>query len=263
MADMTWHAAIQKVLGASPTPLYYKQITERILEEGLRKKVGATPEATVNAQISASIKHDGEDSPYRRVDKGTYVLSDSPPPPPPTEDPDDNEDGVVISFGAFWERDKVNWKAKPRLLGVFQTEGATKANPTQVDFSGQHGVYLLHDIREVIYVGRTTDGDLGKRLLAHTQGRLQGRWSRFSWFGFRPVSTEGKLGDKMQSLPTAYGMENLIFTLEAVLIESLEPRQNRKRGDRVPAVEYRQVQDPEIAKRARKELLERMMRDAT
>lgn len=42
MADMTWPAAIQKVLSASPTPLYYKQITERILEQGLRKKVGAT-----------------------------------------------------------------------------------------------------------------------------------------------------------------------------------------------------------------------------
>ena len=31
---MTWHAAIQEVLGASRTPLNYKQITERILEQG-------------------------------------------------------------------------------------------------------------------------------------------------------------------------------------------------------------------------------------
>lgn len=259
MAEKKWQDAIREVLGSSPTPLHYKEITDKILEQGLKKKVGATPTATVNSTISASIKNDGEDSPYRRVDRGTYVLSKSPPTPIPAPPEEDSE--VVISFGAFWARDKVEWKTKPRVLGVFQTEGASKANPTQVDFSGQHGVYLLHDGREVIYVGRTTTGDLGTRLWNHTRDRLQGRWSRFSWFGFRPVSDTGKLGDKMQVLPGAYGMENLIATMEAVLIEALEPRQNRKQGDGVKAVEYRQVVDPVIEKKANKDLLARMMRD--
>ena len=35
---------------------------------------GATPAATVNAQISTSIKHDGDTSPYIRVAKGTFAL---------------------------------------------------------------------------------------------------------------------------------------------------------------------------------------------
>jgi hypothetical protein len=41
----------------------------------------------------------------------------------------------------------------------------------------------------------------------------------------------------------------LIVTMEALLIEGLEPRQNRKRGDDFRAVEFLQVEDPEIQKR--------------
>lgn len=259
MAQMPWQDAIREVLGSSTTPLHYREITDRILERGLRKKVGATPSAIVNATIWTSIKRFGEDSPFRRVDKGTFVLSNAPQlqvPPPPDED---NE--IVISFGAFWERARVDWKAKPRLFGVFQTERAPKANPTRVDFCGQHGVYLLHDVREVIYVGRTTKGDLGKRLFDHTRDRMQGRWSRFSWFGFRPVSDSGELREKAEALPNDYGTESLIATMEAVLIEALEPRQNRKRGDRIKAVEYRQLVDPDIEKKARQDLMDRLIRD--
>ena len=266
MADMTWHEAIRKVLDSSTTPLHFREITDRILEAGFKKTVGATPMATVNAMISASIKHEGENSPYRRVDKGTYVLSGTtaqpPVPVPPYEDPDEDNE-VVISFGAFWEREKVNWSSKPHLYGVYQTEGASKAKETRVDFSGQHGIYLLHDVREVIYVGRTTKGDLGKRLQDHTRDRLQGRWSRFSWFGFRPVSDTGELGEKTEALPEQYVMDDLIAAMEAVLIEALEPRQNRKRGDGVKAVEYRQVLDPAIEKKRKEELLKRLIQDVT
>jgi hypothetical protein len=60
--EMTWRKAIDKVLGSSPTPLHYNDIAERIISEGLRKNPGATPAATVSAQISASIKHDGASS---------------------------------------------------------------------------------------------------------------------------------------------------------------------------------------------------------
>ncbi len=72
--ELTWQRAIQKVLGSSPTPLHYNEITERIIAEGYRKSIGATPSATVNAQIASSIKHDGESSPYIRVSKGVFAL---------------------------------------------------------------------------------------------------------------------------------------------------------------------------------------------
>jgi hypothetical protein len=41
----------------------------------------------------------------------------------------------------------------------------------------------------------------------------------------------------------------LIPALEAVLIEAMEPRQNRKRGDDLAAVEFIQRVDPEIEKK--------------
>jgi hypothetical protein len=72
--ELTWRKAIDKVLGASPTPLHYNEITELIIAAKLRQSLGATPAATVNAQISGSIKHDGDSSPYVRVSKGTFAM---------------------------------------------------------------------------------------------------------------------------------------------------------------------------------------------
>ena len=114
-----------------------------------------------------------------------------------------------------------------------------------VDFNRQLGIYLLYDGREVIYVGRTTDRALGRRLYEHTIDRLSARWDRFSWFGLLPVSEEGDIC----ALPESYSAAKLIPALEAVLIEALEPRQNRKRGDDLAAVEYLQKVDPEIEKK--------------
>lgn len=42
----------------------------------------------------------------------------------------------------------------------------------------------------------------------------------------------------------------------AILIEALEPRQNRKRGDDLSAVEYIQREDPEIQRKKVKASLE-------
>ena len=44
--------------------------------------------------------------------------------------------------------------------------------------------------------------------------------------------------------------------LEAILIEALEPRQNRKRGDDLASVEYVQKTDPETQKKLAKQTME-------
>jgi len=75
--------------------------------------------------------------------------------------------------------------------------------------------------------------------------RMSSRWDRFSWFGLLPVSATGTLGQ----LPRSYDGAKMIPALEAILVEALEPRQNRKRGDDLAAVEYLQHEDPEIEKR--------------
>ena len=256
--DRTWEEAIREVLASASGPLHYRDITDQILEKGLRKSVGATPSATVGATIYSSMK--APDSPYRQVEKGVFTLRDKPSRPSdadPDTDTEEDEDVVTatIPFGMFWERDKVDWKSKPRLRGVFQPRGGpSKSSDVPVDFSAQHGVYLLHDANEVIYVGRTTD--LGKRLSEHTRDLLQARWNRFSWFGFRPVLESGNLGDKREALPKGYGMEKLIATMEVVLIEAFEPRQNRTAGDQktIAAAEYRQDADPELEKKRKDEL---------
>jgi len=255
--ELTWRQAIEKVLGGSATPLHYNEITERIIADGLRKSLGATPSATVNAQISASIKRDGTQSPYIRVAKATFALAKSAmlepvkaagkltPTVSESEESEEQYD-IVTSFGMYWRRNGIEWSTMPKLLGMQQI-GATP-----VDFSKQLGIYLLYDGREVIYIGRTTDRPLGRRLYEHTSDRMAARWDRFSWFGLLPVSETGALG----SLPITYDAAKMIPALEAILIEALEPRQNRKRGDDLSTVEYIQREDPEIQKKRVKESLE-------
>jgi hypothetical protein len=154
---------------------------------------------------------------------------------------------IISSFGMFWRRDAVEWISNPKLLGMQQI-GAEPVN-----FNKQIGIYLLYDGREVIYVGRATDRPLGKRLYEHTPDRFSSRWDRFSWFGLLPVSEDGALG----KMPDSYKSANIVPAVEAIMIEALEPRQNRKRGDDLSAVEYIQKEDPEIQKKRIRQSLER------
>ena len=263
MADLTWLKAIDKVLrAAAPEALHTNEIASRIIDDGLKKVAGATPGATISAVLGTFIKKKGSQAPYEKAGPGRYRLRQPIGASRSSEDedsePEESHD-IVTAFGVYWERDEVDWKATPHLYGEFQTDGVAKAKMTPVDFSGQHGLYLLHDVREVIYVGRTTTGDLGRRLYQHTKGPLRGRWSRFSWFGFRPVSNDGTLKEKMSDLPGESRMDDLIIAIEAILIEAFEPRQNRQRGARISAVEYRQVSDPSIEKKKIKTLIARLM----
>jgi len=248
--ELTWREAIDKVLAASSVPLHYNEIAERIISDKLRANLGATPAATVNAQISSSIKRDGVSSQYIRVAKGTFALTPASMASMPgaekeialsNETSEESEDqyAIITSFGMFWQRSAIQWNSTPKLLGV-QKLGST----TAVDFNKQLGIYLLYDGREVIYIGRTTDRPLGLRLYEHTRDRLAVRWDRFSWFGLLPVSESGQLSDS----PSIYEAEKIIPALEAILIEALEPRQNRKRGDDLSSAEFIQYEDPEIQK---------------
>ena len=130
----------------------------------------------------------------------------------------------------------------PRLLGRQKQESLT------VDFCKQIGVYLLYDGFRVVYVGRAINQGLGTRLFQHTTDRLQRRWNRFSWFGLFP--TIDNSDNTRASINTHYQPDFdssvLIQTLEALLIEGLEPPQNRKRGDDFNATEFLQVKDPRV-----------------
>ncbi len=256
--EMTWKDAIEKVLRDAGTSMHYKDIAEQIVALGLRTNIGATPAATVSAQLSMSIQEAGNSSPFVKVGKGEYILREHYKSPGETGRGvaeslvDEKQYEIITSFGMFWRRDMVLWESNPRLLGVQQL-GAEA-----VSFTKQLGIYLLYDGREIIYVGRATDQPLGKRLYQHTFDRLSTRWDRFSWFGLLPVSDRGTLA----TIPKQYQSEQMIPALEAILIEALEPRQNRKRGDDLSAVEYLQQEDPEIRKQKLKGDLEALLKKA-
>jgi len=230
--------------------MHYTDIAEEIATRKLRgDELGATPANTVATIINGSIRDEGSNSLFVRVERGVYGLREKvqrealsqavlPETAAAGVEISSESTGLVNAFGMFWDRAKVAWAVQPKILGQQQTG----SNP--VDFSDQRGVYLLHDAQGVVYVGRATDQGLGRRLARHNNDRLGGRWTRFSWFGVHPVNDDGTLSirSELNRLP----VDVVIVTMEAVLIEGLEPRQNRKRGDDCKAVEYLQVEDPTL-----------------
>lgn len=241
MAELGWRDAIVKVLADAGEPMRYTDIAEIIVTRGLKTKVGATPAASVGATISVSMRDEGNASPFVKVSRAVYGLRQSgrAAAVAPAETAGEDEAGFINAFGMNWRRDNVDWKTIPKLLG--QQQGGQP-----VDFCNQKGVYLLHDGSRVVYVGRTIDQPLGVRLRQHTTDRLNGRWDRFSWFGILGVNENGGL----KAAPSeTLSVETLTATMEALLIEGLEPPQNRKRGDDFSAVEFIQVEDPELRRR--------------
>ena len=258
MPNLPWDEAIKQVLGEANGPLHYTEIAEGILTAGLRAEPGATPAQTVAATLSLSLRNDPQ-TPFQRVARGQYILREAEPQPEvvqaeaaAAEQDPVSEAGALQAFGMFWRREAVNWsKSTPPIFGR-QAAGAAPVN-----FGDQIGVYLLHDRDRVIYVGRAAD-KLHLRLRAHTVDRLEGRWDRFSWFGLKGVTEAGALsGDA--AVPWSHTV--VIETMEALLIESLEPPLNRKRGDNFNAVEYLQVEDQELEAARKRALLEDLIRN--
>lgn len=246
--QLGWREAAIEVLKDRPDGMPYADIAQEIIDRQLRTTIGATPAGSVNVAMSDSIKWDKE-SPFERTAPGWYRLrpqgtSTSPVVPAQMISAEDaaieekkKSTGLINALGMSWSRALVHWvPATPKMLGK-QTNGSES-----VDFSDQRGVYLLYDRNDVIYVGRAIDQGIGTRLRQHTFDRLASRWDRFSWFGVYQVSEHGTLITEQE----VYDRGLLIATMEALLIESIEPAQNRRRGDEFQAVEFLQVEDPEI-----------------
>jgi len=269
MQDLSWKDAIVKILEEAGQPMHYAEIADAIAERQLRSDLGATPPNSVNSTINLSMRKDGDTSPFVQIKRGEYSLrsvsgagAQGAGQPPssnailgagqPGGAGEIQETGLINAFGMYWSREQVNWApSTPKLLGHQQ------AGSSPVDFCDQKGVYLLHDGRSVVYVGRSTDQPLGVRLRQHTSDRLNGRWDRFSWFGIYPISETGTLH---KNSSTQYGIDMLIVTMEALLIEGLEPPQNRKRGDDFRAAEFQQTEDPEIGKARFQRMLQEFQR---
>jgi hypothetical protein len=263
MAELKWKEAIEKVLNEEKKQLHYTEIAEIIAKREYRKSLGATPQDTVSANITTDINKNQEKSIFFRVSKGYYILrkflSEQENTIIDDSEPQIINDKVVIidnhkiinAFGIYWNKNHVHWKTTPDLLGI-QLVGATEVN-----FKDQKGIYLLHDGREIIYIGQAIEQPLGKRLKDHTNDRLAGRWNRFSWFGFYPVTEDAKLN--LDAKFKDFTIQDLGDILEAILIESIEPRQNRKQGNSFQGIEYLQKEAPEIRKKQTEQMIRELI----
>lgn len=70
-SQLTWNDAIEKVLRESSEPLDYKEITDRIISDGLRTELGKTPHSTVN-----SLLNQNRSNQYCRIVRGIFTLAD-------------------------------------------------------------------------------------------------------------------------------------------------------------------------------------------
>ncbi|MEA4866683.1 MAG: winged helix-turn-helix domain-containing protein, partial [Sphaerochaeta sp.] len=72
---MTVKDAAKIVLKASNEPLNAQQIAQRILDQGLWKTEGKTPDQTVAANLYMEIKKHGDSSAFKLVSKGMFTVN--------------------------------------------------------------------------------------------------------------------------------------------------------------------------------------------
>lgn len=131
---------------------------------------------------------------------------------------------LIKTYGEFWNPELVNWKRSWKLLGKRRSD----SKGSDINVYEERGVYVLYKDYEPVYVGKADRQSLGYRLQLHRQSWRKGpRWDRFSWFGIRGL----KVNDELRNRNDAFhpSTEELIATLEALLIVAIDPRLNSRR----------------------------------
>jgi hypothetical protein len=131
---------------------------------------------------------------------------------------------LIKTYGEFWNPEIVNWNRKWRLLGKRRSH----SKGPDINVYEERGVYVLYKEFEPVYVGKADQTSIGYRLQMHRQSRRKGpRWDQFSWFGFRGLNKNNSL----RNINAAFHPKKneLIATLEALLIVAIDPRLNSRR----------------------------------
>jgi Holliday junction resolvase len=90
------------ILSEVGSPLHYKEITRLALEKGILETEGATPEATMNAEIVIDIKKKGILSDFIKKARSTYGLNPDKPKPetkPLDEEEKHHEEKLAVASG--------------------------------------------------------------------------------------------------------------------------------------------------------------------
>jgi len=150
--------------------------------------------------------------------------------------------GIVQNFGLMWDRDEVVW-GRRGPGGNARLDGVMVGNKKrQVSFVDQMGIYVLYDrFEQPVQVGQAKV--IFTRLRQHRRDHLRNRWKYFTWFGFYKVSVGNQLQvkDQAEELRRLTKLGEALNEIEAVLIQVMEPRLNRRGPNWIDAEEYIQI----------------------
>lgn len=139
----------------------------------------------------------------------------------------------VTSYGLFWRAEEIEWSPGQGNRNEFRLLGRIGKNRPKIkvaDFRRQQGIYILFDEYGPAYVGLAKGDRLGARLRDHHNDHLDGKWDRFSWFGFNPVGAIpdecGVLSLNQPSGDITSDTSTTIGELEALLIAAMGPKLN-------------------------------------
>jgi hypothetical protein len=89
------------ILKEAQKPLHYKEITRLALEKGILETEGATPDASMNAQIVMDIKHKGKLSDFVKTAPSTYALNPDKPAKEPEPEEEKQEDEKIAVESSY------------------------------------------------------------------------------------------------------------------------------------------------------------------
>jgi hypothetical protein len=130
---------------------------------------------------------------------------------------------LIRTFGEFWDPELVRLTGR-RLMGRKEKSRKDKS----INVYEERGVYVLYKDFEPVYVGKADGESIGSRIQKHRKSQRKGpRWNQFSWFGIRGLRKNGGL----LALNNAFHptKDQLIATLEALLIATIDPRLNARK----------------------------------
>ena len=143
----------------------------------------------------------------------------------------------VTSYGLFWRADEFEWFPGQGNRNEFRLLGRIGKNRPEIRVAvfsspARH----LHPLRArygPAYVGLAKGDRLGARLRDHHGDHLNGKWDRFSWFGFNPVGATPDNHGVLSLNQPRRGMTDETSTtigdLEALLIAAMGPKLNVQR----------------------------------
>ena len=168
---------------------------------------------------------------------------------------------LIRTYGLNWKRDLVHWSGQGEGSGHLKGVRRDNKKSKPVDFADQNAIYALYDDNELLYIGQTGSGDatLLKRLRTHKDGRIGHRWTRFSWFGTRYVKRDGTLSKAASSFNPR--LKEVLDSLEAIVLTTAKPPENRRGGNFGNAVEFIQFRDSEVLGPTQDEMIQMLYED--